>query len=151
MPISWSTHWASSRSSVKSLMNNSVRAEARRGVSYNEPAHHQPIGNHRGGVAHYTEEAVDVLSLPALPCTVGGIGWCWVIVTGSERVQLLQEPIVWVDLRSSYSARAGSRVRPGTRSGCRRTYYPSDTQWPWLRTASGFSSLRGGEGTETER
>ena len=89
-------------------MNLSVRAEARRRGSYNEPAHHQLIGNHRGGVAHYSEEAVNVLGLPALPRAVGSIGWRWVIITGSERVQLLQESVVWIDLRSSYPARVGS-------------------------------------------
>jgi len=65
-----------------------------------EPAHHQLIGNYGCGVAHYIKEVVDVLGLPALPCTVCGGTWSGVIVTGCERVQLFQEPIIRVDLRS---------------------------------------------------
>lgn len=68
------------------------------------PAHHQLIGDHSSGVADYIEEVIDVLGMSALPCTVGGVTWSWVIVTGRERVQLFQEPVIGVDLRSLYSA-----------------------------------------------
>ena len=71
---------------------------------HNTPAHHQLIGNYSCGVTNYVEEAVDVLSLPSFPCTVGGVVWSGVIVTGGKRVQLLHEPVIRVDLRSLYSA-----------------------------------------------
>lgn len=73
----------------------------------NEPAHHQLFGDHRSGVTHYIEEVIDVLGLSALPCAVSGVGWSWVVVTRSKRVQLFQEPVIWVNLRPLYSERAG--------------------------------------------
>ena len=75
---------------------------AARTRSYDGPAHHQLIGNHSGGVVHYVKEAVDVLGLSTLPRAVCGVGWCGVIVGGSECMELLQEPIIRVDLRSPY-------------------------------------------------
>ena len=74
---------------------------------YNEPAHHQLIGNYGSGVGHYIEEPVNILSLSPLPRTISGVGWSWAIVTRSERVQLLQEPVIGVDLRSPCPARPG--------------------------------------------
>jgi len=75
---------------------------AARSGGYDGPAHHQLIGNHSGGVVHYVKEAVDVLGLSALPRAVCGVGWCGVIVGGSECVELPQEPVIRVDLRSPY-------------------------------------------------
>jgi len=99
--MSWRSHWASSRSSVKLLLDRVMSAAART-RSYDGPAHHQLIGNHSGGVVHYVKEAVDVLGLSTLPRAVCGVGWCGVIVGGSERMELLQEPVIRVDLRSPY-------------------------------------------------
>jgi len=70
--MSWRSHWASSRSSVKSLLDTVMMTATRRILSH-KPAHHQLIGNNNCGVIHCIEEAVDVLGLSALPCAVGGV------------------------------------------------------------------------------
>jgi len=62
--------------------------------------HHQLIGDHVGGVTYYIEEAVDILGLSAFPRAICGVAWCGVIVTRGKRVQLLQKPVIRVDLRS---------------------------------------------------
>ena len=66
------------------------------------------IGDSDSSVTDYIEEVmVGVLSLSAPPCAEGSVRRSRVTITGSERVQLFQEPVIWVDLRPMYSERAG--------------------------------------------
>lgn len=77
------------------------------------PAQQQFIWDDGNCISHMAQEASDVLLSSALPGTVGGVGGVGVVVAFRENVELFDEAVVGMHLRSTWRNLCVHKTRIG--------------------------------------
>ena len=65
------------------------------------PAKKQLFRNDRHRVHHVVKEIRDILFMPTFPGAIRWMRRTWFIIAFRESVELLNEAVVWMDLRSA--------------------------------------------------
>lgn len=66
------------------------------------PAEKKFTRNDRDGIGHLVEESGNIAGVEALPLEIVGVCGSWRVTTVNERVELLQEAVVWMNVWPSW-------------------------------------------------